>query len=123
MPIICISLSVDIHSNIYLSIYLSIYLCLAVRIYFSLLISMYRSIDLCSHLFIILSIKWNIIQPNWFISEILSTASKTWKRGRWFDLQWWRLRYTLLMRPNKVETAVQCPRISCVGVLRIFWSW
>ena len=28
--------------------------------------------------------------------------------GCWFDLQWWRSRYALLMRPNKVETAVQC---------------
>ena len=27
--------------------------------------------------------------------------------GCWFDLQWWRLRCALLMRPNKVETAVQ----------------
>ena len=26
--------------------------------------------------------------------------------GRWFDLQSWRSQYTLLMRPNKVETAV-----------------
>ena len=26
----------------------------------------------------------------------------------WCDLQWWRSRYTLLMRPNKVETAVRC---------------
>ena len=43
--------------------------------------------------------------------------------GRWFDFQWSRSRYTLLMRPNKVETAVQCFRISCVGVHRIFWSW
>ena len=43
--------------------------------------------------------------------------------GHWFDLQWWRLRYTLLMRPNKVETAVQCSRMSCVGVRPIFWSW
>ena len=28
-----------------------------------------------------------------------------------------------MMRPNKVETADQCSRISCVGVRRIFWSW
>ena len=27
--------------------------------------------------------------------------------GRWFDLQWGISRYTLLMRPNNVETAVQ----------------
>ena len=31
-----------------------------------------------------------------------------------FDLQWWRLRYALLMRPNKAETAVQYSRMSCV---------
>ena len=43
--------------------------------------------------------------------------------GCWFDLQWLRLRYTLLMRPNKVKTAVQCSCISCVGVQWIFWSW
>ena len=34
-----------------------------------------------------------------------------------------RSRYTLLMRPNKVETAVQSFRMSCVSVHRIFWSW
>ena len=34
-----------------------------------------------------------------------------------------RSQYTLLMRPNKVETAVQCFRMSCVSVRRIFWSW
>ena len=28
--------------------------------------------------------------------------------GCWFDLQWERSRCALLMRPNKVETAVQC---------------
>ena len=28
--------------------------------------------------------------------------------GCWFDLQWWRSRCALLMRPNMVETAVQC---------------
>ena len=32
--------------------------------------------------------------------------------SRWFDLQWGRSRHTLLMRPNKVETAVQCFRSS-----------
>ena len=26
--------------------------------------------------------------------------------GRWFDLQWRRSRYALLMKPHKVETAV-----------------
>ena len=28
--------------------------------------------------------------------------------GGWLDLQWWISRYTLLMRPNMVETADQC---------------
>ena len=28
--------------------------------------------------------------------------------GRWVDLQWWRSRYALLMKPNQVETPVQC---------------
>ena len=36
---------------------------------------------------------------------------------------WWRSPYTLLMRPNKVERGVQCFRMSCVGVRRIFWLW
>ena len=26
---------------------------------------------------------------------------------RWFDFQWCKTQYTLLMRPNKVETAVE----------------
>ena len=43
--------------------------------------------------------------------------------GHWFDLQWWRSWSTLLMRPNKAETAVQCFRMSCIGVRRIFSSW
>ena len=41
--------------------------------------------------------------------------------GRRFNLKWWRLLYTLLMRPNKVEAAVQCFCISSVGVRGIFW--
>ena len=28
--------------------------------------------------------------------------------GRWFDLLCWRLRYTLLIKPNKGETAAPC---------------
>ena len=28
--------------------------------------------------------------------------------GCWFNLQWWRSRCAWLMRPNEVETAVQC---------------
>ena len=43
-----------------------------------------------------------------------SSVSAFW--GCWFDLLWWRLRYPLLMRPNKVETAVPY-----VGVCGIFW--
>ena len=51
-----------------------------------------------------------------------SDAKLTSHSGRWFDLQWRRSRYTLLMRPNKVETAVQCFRMSRASVRRIFWS-
>ena len=28
--------------------------------------------------------------------------------GCWFNLQCWRSRYTMLMRSNTVETAIQC---------------
>ena len=41
----------------------------------------------------------------------------------WFDLQWGRSWYALLMRPNKVETAVQCFRMLHASVCLIFWSW
>ena len=34
-----------------------------------------------------------------------------------------RSRYTLLMRSNKIETAVQCFRMSHASVRWIFWSW
>ena len=34
-----------------------------------------------------------------------------WLCGLWFDLQWERSRYILLMRPNKVETIVKWFRI------------
>ena len=43
--------------------------------------------------------------------------------GRCFDLQSGKSRYTLLMRTNKVETAVQCFRTSHSSVCLIFWSW
>ena len=39
--------------------------------------------------------------------------------GRWFDLRWWRLRYTLLMRPNKVQTAIS----SFICIDRLMSSW
>ena len=42
---------------------------------------------------------------------------------RWFELQWRRSLYTLLMRPNNVETAVQCFRMLRASVYWIFWSW
>ena len=46
---------------------------------------------------------------------------KIWyNRGHWFDLQWQRSRYILLRKPNKIETAVQCFRMSCIRVFRIF---
>ena len=35
--------------------------------------------------------------------------------GSLFDLQWWRTRCALLMRPNKVETAV--PYVACRRLL------
>ena len=36
--------------------------------------------------------------------------------GWWFDLQWWKSSYALVMRPNMVETAVQCSvcRMECL---------
>ena len=34
--------------------------------------------------------------------------------GCWFDLQWWRSQCALLMRPNKVETAVRCSACRCL---------
>ena len=42
--------------------------------------------------------------------------------GRWFDLQWLRSQYTLLMRPNKFETADQCFLMSFESVRWIFNS-
>ena len=44
--------------------------------------------------------KWRQINKSWKYNHSASC-------GRWFDLQWWRSRYTLLMKPNIVETAVQ----------------
>ena len=60
-----------------------------------------------------------VCDMNWWLSCSFGTAIC----GRWFSLQWWRLLYSLLMRPNKVETFVQCSRMSCIGVRRIFRSW
>ena len=34
--------------------------------------------------------------------------------GGWFDPQWWRSRYALLKRPNKVETAVPYVARKCL---------
>ena len=42
---------------------------------------------------------------NWWPSGKVSASAYF---GCWFDLQWWRSRCALLMRPNKVETDVQC---------------
>ena len=39
--------------------------------------------------------------------------------SRWFDLQWGRSRYTLLMRPNKVETAVRFTSYLLLTFLRM----
>ena len=61
--------------------------------------------------------KWSHNSP-WFVnSASLICVMNRWPSGRvsasaycgcWFDLQWWRSRCALLVRPNKVETAVQC---------------
>ena len=40
--------------------------------------------------------------------------------GRWFDLQWGRSWYILLIRPNSVETVVQCFHMSHESVRWIF---
>ena len=62
--------------------------------------------------------KWSRNLP-WLVnSASITCGMNRWHSGRvsdpaycgcWFDLQWWRSRYTLLMRPNKVKIAVQCP--------------
>ena len=41
--------------------------------------------------------------------------------GCWFDLQWWRSRYALPIRPYKVETAVQYS-VCCMQVVAEFSS-
>ena len=47
--------------------------------------------------------------------------------GRWFDLQWWRSRCALLIRPNKVVIAVQCFACWCLRdilvMLILIWYW
>ena len=60
-------------------------------------------------------------------------SSSYWKGGfqipldysdrHFFFFQWWRSWHALLMRPNEVETAVQCFHMSCVSVHQIFLSW
>ena len=54
----------------------------------------------------------------WLVNSVsVMCDMNRWPSGRvsasafcvyWFNLQWWRSRYALPMRPNKVETAVQC---------------
>ena len=44
-----------------------------------------------------------ICDMNWWPSVRVSASAYC---GCWFNLQWWRLRCALLMRTNKVETAV-----------------
>ena len=61
--------------------------------------------------------KWSRNLP-WLVnSASLICGMNRWPGGRvlasancgcWFDLQWWRSRCALLMRANKVKTAVQC---------------
>ena len=69
-------------------------------------------VELTSHL-----VKWSRNLP-WLVnSTSLICGMNRWPSGRvsasaycacWLDLQWWRSRCAMLMRPNKVETAVQC---------------
>ena len=74
-----------------------------------------------------------------FIFSFLSRGNILWIGLTWLDLcgiwisgsvvefqlciQWWRSGHTLLMRPDKVETAVHCFCMSCIGVRRIFQLW
>ena len=61
--------------------------------------------------------KWSC-NSQWLVNSVsLTCGLNRWPSGRvsvsaycgcWFDLQWWRSRCTMLMRPNKIETAVQC---------------
>ena len=51
----------------------------------------------------------------------IEPATRSASCGCWFDLLWWRSRYALLMRPNKVETAVWCS-ICRMEVLARFFS-
>ena len=61
---------------------------------------------------------YNYEWMNWYInSASLIRGINQWPSGRvsasaycgcWFEPQWWRSRCALLMRPNKVEAAVQC---------------
>ena len=75
--------------------------------------------------------------------SFLSRGIILWIELPWPDMDWWLScrfsalqsvvavlissggdhGYTLLMRPNKVETTVQCFRMSRVNVRQIFWSW
>ena len=45
------------------------------------------------------------------VAQLLSFSSAIY--GRWFDLQLWKSQYTLLMGPNKIETAVQYVMRKC----------
>ena len=51
-----------------------------------------------------------ICDMNWWPSGRVSASAYC---GCWSDLQWWRSRCVLLMRPKKVETAVQCSAWRC----------
>ena len=83
-----------------------------------------RSKQLCFRMSCV-SIRW-IFWSWWFYSQY---NSSTYKRKEFQVYNLWSLVRSpvveitvLLMRPKKVEAAVQCFRKSCVGVRRIFWS-
>ena len=60
---------------------------------------------------------------NYHDSLVWYHSCTMWTGGSLIDLQWEIWRYTQLMRPKKVETAVQCFCKLRAGVRRIFWLW
>ena len=94
----------------YLISSLSLYLCSCMNIFF-ILCSTADAVSSGSWpiLFKVLTCQVNLASltcdmDRWPCSKALASPFC----GCWFDLQWWRPRYALLMRPNKVETVVQC---------------
>ena len=115
---VCISIILFkiINSIAYVYIYIYIYVCVCVClcVYVCACVLFYLSLFLSIYL-IFLSIL--------VISHPSQTFISLWPSGRvsssafcgcWFNLQWWRSWYALLMRLNKVETAVQCSACRCL---------